>query len=78
MALSKKVFESRNGFVEDGYQRTLAGFEAAIRPKVEEKYAQDWQNSGLVKRWILRRSIEREISEQVAQASEYISRNSLF
>ena len=78
MALSKKVFESRNGFVEDGYQRTLAGFEAAIRPKVEEKYAQDWQNSGLIKRWILRRRIEREISEQVAQASEHISPDSLF
>ena len=78
MALSKKVFESRNGFVEDGYQRALAGFKAAIRPKVEEKYAQDWQDSGLIKRWILRRRIEREISVQVAQASEYISPNSLF
>ena len=78
MALSKKVFESKNGFVEDGYQRTLAGFEAAIRPNVEEKYAQDWQNSGLIKRWILWRRIEREISKQVSQASEHISPDSLF
>lgn len=78
MVLSKKVFESRDGFVKDGYQRALAGFKAAIRPKVEEKYAQHWQDSGLIKRWILRRRIEREISVQVAQASEHISRNSLF
>ena len=78
MALSKKAFEWRNSFVEDGYQRALAGFEAAIRPKVEEKYALDWQNSGLMKRWILRRRIEHEISQQVAQASKHISKGSLF
>ena len=78
MVLSKKVFESRNGFVEDGYQRALAGIEAAIRPTVEEKYAEEWRMSGLIKRWILRRRIEREISEQVAQASEHISPDSLF
>ena len=78
MALSKKVFESSIGFVADGYQRALAGIEATIRPKVEEKYAEDWRNSGLIKRWILGRRIEREISEHVAQASEHISPDSLF
>ena len=78
MALSKKVFESSNGFVVDGYQRALAGIESSIRHKVEDKYAEEWRMSGLIKRWILRRRIEREILEQVAQATEHISQDSLF
>ncbi len=78
MTLSKNEFESSNGFVVAGYQRAIEGIEAAIRPKVEEKYADEWRMSGLIKRWILRRRIEREISEQVAQASEHISPDSLF
>ena len=78
MALSKNVIKSNNGFVVDGYDRALAGIEAAIRPTIEEKYAEEWRMSGLIKRWILRRRIEREISEQVAQASEHISPDSLF
>ena len=78
MALSKNVIKSSNGFVVDGYNRALAGIEAAIRPKVEEKYADEWRMSGLIKRWILRRRIEREILVQVAQASEHISQDSLF
>ena len=78
MALSKKVFDSRSGFIEDGYLRALAGIEAAIRPKVEEKYDDELRTSGLIKWWILRRRIEREILEQVAQASEHISPDSLF
>ena len=78
MALSKNVIKSNNGFVVDGYDRELAGMEAAIRSKVEDQYAEEWRMSGLIKRWILRRRIEREISEQVAQASEHISPDSLF
>ncbi len=78
MAHLKKAFKSSNGFVVDGFNRALAGIEAAIRPKVEEKYADEWRMSGLIKRWILRRRIEREILEQVAQASEHISPDSLF
>jgi hypothetical protein len=78
MALSKKAFAARNGFVEDGYQRELAEIEATIRPKIEEKYSEEWQMSGLLRRWILRRRIEREISEQVAHASKHISSDSLF
>ncbi len=78
MALSKKEIESSNGFVVDGYQRALAGIEASIRPTVEEKYADEWRMSGLIKRWILRRRIEREILEQVARALDHISPDSLF
>ena len=78
MAHLKKAFKSSNGFVVDGYNRALAGIEASIRPTVEEKYAEEWRKSGLIKRWIVRRRIEREISKQVAQASKHISRDSLF
>ena len=78
MVPSKKQFDSRNGFVEDGYHRAVVGIEAAIRPKVVEKYAEEWRMSGLIKRWILRRKIEREILEQVAQSSKHGSPDSLF
>ena len=78
MTISKNVFEASNGFVKDGYDRALAGIEATIRSKVKNKYAEESQKSGLIKRWILRRRIEREISEQVAQASEHISPDSHF
>ena len=78
MALSKNVIKSNYGFVVDGYDRALAGIEAAIRPTIEEKYAEEWRMSGLITRWILRRRIEREISKQVAQASKHISHDSLF
>ena len=77
MALSKNEFESNIGFVEGGYHRAIKGIEATIRPKVEGKYAEEWRKLGLVKRWILKRRIERKISEQVAQASKHISQDSL-
>ena len=78
MAFSKNVIKSSNGFVVDGYNRALGGIEATIRPKVEGKYAEEWRRSGLIKRWSLRRRIEREISEQLAHAMEHIARDSFF
>ena len=67
-----------NDFVVDGYERALVGIEAEVRPEIESKYADEWNASGLLKRWFLQRRIEREIAERVAERSRHISPNSLF
>jgi hypothetical protein len=67
-----------NGFVVDGYERAIDGIEAQIRPEIEEKYADEWNASGLIKRWILSRKIEKEIMLLVAERSKHISTDSLF
>ena len=58
-----------NDFVAGGYTRALEAIEADVRPNVENKYAADWNASGLVKRWLLLRRIEREIADGVAERS---------
>ena len=58
--------------------QTFLPTDSAIRTKIEDKYAEEWRKSGLIKRWILRRRMEHEISKQEAQASKHISRASLF
>jgi len=64
--------------VADGYQRSLDGIEAEIRPKIEQKYADEWNASGPIRRWHLSRKINKEISALVAERSKHISLSSLF
>jgi hypothetical protein len=73
-----KISNSDQGFVADGYDRAIAGVEVEIRPMVEQKYADEWNASGLIKRWLLLRRIEREIGELVAERAKHISPDSLF
>jgi len=63
--------------VANGHQRALDGIEADVRPEIEHKYAGQWNASGLVKRWFLRRRIEREITDCIAERSAHISPDSL-
>lgn len=65
-------------FVADGRERAVHGIEADVRPMVEQKYADEWNASGVIKRWFLLRRIKREIAELVAQRSASISPDSLF
>ncbi len=47
---------SRNAssdFVADGHRRALDGIEAEVRPKIEQKYADELNASGFVERWFL-------------------------
>lgn len=66
------------GFVADGYERAIDGIEAEVRPAIELKYADEWNASGLLKRWFLLRRIEREVAGCVAERSAHISPGSLF
>ena len=67
-----------SGFVADGYDRAIDGIEAQVRPEIEQKYAAERNRSGLIKRWLLKRRIEREISHRVAERAARISSDSLF
>ena len=73
-----KRSDKASNFVAVGYERALDGIEAIVRPEIEQKYADEWNVSGVFKRWFLRRQIEREIAECVSQRSANISSDSLF
>ncbi|WP_168564960.1 hypothetical protein [Crateriforma spongiae] len=76
--MNRNAQPDSNDFVADGYERALEGIEAEVRPEVESKYADEWNASGLVKRWFMLRRIEREIAERVAERSQHVSPTSLF
>jgi hypothetical protein len=82
--MTKKPFRAKrdkdlsNGCVVDGYDRAIDGIEAEIRPEIEEKYTDQWNASGLIKRWILSRKIENEIMVLVAERAKHISPDALF
>ena len=75
---TKASRSSDSGFVVDGYERAIDGIEAEVRPAIEMEYAEEWNASGLIRRWFLLRRIERKIAERVAEQSKYISPDSLF
>ncbi len=35
------------GFVADGYESAIADIEAEFRPEIEQKYADEWNASGV-------------------------------
>ena len=73
-----KADASSSGFVHGGYERAIAAIEAQVRPEVEQKYADEWNASGLIKRWFLLRRMEREIAALVCERVKHISPYSLF
>ena len=65
-------------FVVDGFDRAWNAVEAEIKHEVEEKYAQEWNSSGIIKRWRLQRLMEHEIAERVSERLKHISDDSMF
>lgn len=53
--------------VADGHQRARQGIEAEVRPEIEQKYAEEWNRSGFLRRWFLGRKIDREVAKRLAQ-----------
>ena len=70
---SPKVAGAKNGFVVDGYARAIDGVTAEIRSEIEQKYADQWNRSGFIKRWFLKRRMNNEIATLVAERSKHIS-----
>jgi hypothetical protein len=77
-ARGPKARSESTGFVSDGFERVLNGIELEVRAEVEAKYADEWKASRLLKRWLLRQRMKREIAACVIQRSAHISEKSLF
>ena len=54
-------------FMIDGCERIWAAMEPTIRKQVEEEYADQWENSGLIRRWFLRRKVKSEIVKRMSK-----------
>ncbi|MCA9192791.1 MAG: hypothetical protein KDB03_13540 [Planctomycetales bacterium] len=76
--LSTTVINTQTQFVAYGPGRCLRGIEAEVRPRVDQKYAEEWSNAGLIKLWVLPRRIEREIADPFAKRTAHISSKSTF
>jgi len=62
-----KNSKQESSVVADGHQRVRKGIEAEARPEIEQKYSEEWNTSGYLRRWFLQRKINREVAQQVAQ-----------
>jgi hypothetical protein len=62
-----------SGFVAGGFGNLLSGVESEARRIIEEKYADEWNASGLLHRWRLQRKMDREIAELVAETMPEVS-----
>ena len=70
--------ETSSGFVADGYERLVNAHEIDARRIVEAKYADEWNASGIVRRWKLQRKMDAEIAEIVARSVPDVSLETLF
>jgi hypothetical protein len=78
-AISSDELASRtSGFVADGYDRLVDGLESKAREIVESKYAEEWNASGIVRRWVLQRQLDAEIAAIVAETMPDVSPDAMF
>ena len=54
-------------FVADGWERAWKAMEPDIRREVKEEFAEEWNASGLVRRWFLLRKIDAEVERRLAE-----------
>lgn len=64
---------AKDGFVVDGYARAIDGVTAEIRSEIQQRYADQWNKSGFIKRWFLKRRMNNETAALVAERSKHIS-----
>lgn len=67
-----------SGIVADGYERLVSGVESEARRVVEAKYANEWNSSGLIRRWHLQRKIDADVATLVAKMMPDVSPESMF
>ena len=78
LAISRSTNDDRSGFVADGYDHLVSHAEAEARRIVEERYADEWNRSGLIRRWGLQRKMKLEIDKLVAEMLPDVSDESCF
>lgn len=70
--------EASTGFVAGGFDRFVSGVESETRRIVEEKYADEWNTSGLIRRWQLQRRIDAEVAARVPELMPDVSPEAVF
>ena len=68
----------RSAIVANGRGRLVSGFEAEVRGVVEADYAEQWNRSGLWRRWKLQRLIDAEVAERVSRSLERVSKEACY
>jgi hypothetical protein len=81
---SSTASESRNrdglssSIVANGRSNLVEAVESRARQLVEAKYAEEWNSAGLIRRWILRRTMNSEIRVLAARLMPEVSPEALF
>ncbi len=70
--------QERSSIVSNGYCNLVKGFEEVARREIEEKYADEWDASGLFKRWRLQRLMDREVQAIVNKSMPKVSSEAIF
>jgi len=76
--LSRSASVQTSGIIVGGHSRAINAIEAQVRCEVQQKYAEQWKTAGLLRRWLLQRTIKREIAQQVVNRTQHISADSMF
>jgi hypothetical protein len=75
---SRKSVGYSSSIVVNGYSNLVSGAEAEARKIIEEKYADDWNAAGLIRRMKLQRMMNVEIKKLAADLMPKVSPHSLF
>ena len=70
--------QTQSGFIVGGYANLVKGYDSEQRRIVEDKYAAEWNASGLLRRFFLQRKMNREIAKLVADEMSNVSQEALF
>jgi hypothetical protein len=72
------MLRSNSSFVRDGHRRARRAIREEARLEIEEKYAEEWKASGIIKRWFLIRKIKREVRTHIATKADQAPNDALY
>jgi len=75
---SNKADAPRSSIAANGHSNLVNRVADEARREIEEKYADEWNASGRLRRWSLRKRIEREIAAVIAERTADVSPDALF
>ena len=56
-------------FVANGHQNARDALEPIIRAEIEQVFADEWNKSGLFRRWLLQRQMNIEVERRIENAA---------
>ena len=56
-------------FVANGQQNAWVEMEPSIRAEVEQEFAEEWNASGIIRRWFLQRKIDVEVTRRLEECA---------